>query len=125
MKNLARFLGLGNDKIDTDKSELKVIEQLAATAEVIQEHVLEVQNVDIQSIVANPFQPRKLFNDDSLQELSSSIKEYGIIQPLLVRRIQEGYELIAGERRLKALPVAPKKTNFMFYMPFSVKYFLK
>ena len=106
MKNLARFLGLGNDKIDTDKSELKVIEQLAATAEVIQEHVLEVQNVDIQSIVANPFQPRKLFNDDSLQELSSSIKEYGIIQPLLVRRIQEGYELIAGERRLRASKLA-------------------
>ena len=57
---------------------------------------------DIDLIRPNRFQPRAGFSDDDLQELSESIKNQGILQPLLVRQDESGYELIAGERRLRA-----------------------
>jgi len=57
---------------------------------------------DIDLIRPNRFQPRSVFSEDDLQELSESIKNQGILQPLLVRRDESGYELIAGERRLRA-----------------------
>ena len=56
----------------------------------------------IEEVQPNPFQPRKAFSDEQLQELVDSIREKGILQPLLVRRKSEGYELIAGERRWRA-----------------------
>jgi len=58
--------------------------------------------VDINSIVANPGQPRKIFKEKDLDELAESIKENGIIQPLLISKADKGFELIAGERRLRA-----------------------
>jgi ParB family transcriptional regulator, chromosome partitioning protein len=57
-------------------------------------------------IVPNPHQPRREFDEQALQELSQSIKENGIIQPLVVRKTETGYELIAGERRLRAAKLA-------------------
>lgn len=63
----------------------------------------------ISSIRPNPYQPRKNFDDESLKQLSSSIKERGIFQPILVRKSLKGYELIAGERRLKASKMAGLK----------------
>lgn len=65
------------------------------------------QEVSIDAIVPNPQQPRKRFSDESLQELADSIKEIGVLQPLVVRPLDEGrYELIAGERRLRAAKLA-------------------
>jgi ParB family chromosome partitioning protein len=61
---------------------------------------------DIEQIRPNRFQPRMRFEADELEELSSSIQEQGILQPLLVRKQTEGYELIAGERRLRAAKMA-------------------
>ncbi len=61
---------------------------------------------DIDVIRPNPYQPRRKFSEDELMELSNSIKEQGILQPLLVRRNSDGYELIAGERRLRASKIA-------------------
>jgi len=58
--------------------------------------------VPLAEITTNPHQPRKQFNEKRLQELAASIKEKGVLQPLLVCRIDGGYELIAGERRLRA-----------------------
>ena len=55
-----------------------------------------------RSIRPNPGQPRKIFHQEALTELSDSIRQHGILQPLSVRRIEGGYELIAGERRLRA-----------------------
>ncbi len=55
-----------------------------------------------RSIKPNPSQPRRIFNEEALQELSESIQSHGIIQPLSVRRVGSNYELIAGERRLRA-----------------------
>lgn len=56
----------------------------------------------IQDIIANPYQPRREFDESALEELAASIKASGIIQPLVVRKASQGYELIAGERRLRA-----------------------
>ncbi len=61
---------------------------------------------DIELIRPNRFQPRLLFPEDELEELSSSIKKQGIIQPLLVKKNNSGYELITGERRLRAAKMA-------------------
>lgn len=64
---------------------------------------------DIDSIRPNPYQPRRSFSDQDLTELSNSIKEKGIIQPLVVRTVPTGYELIIGERRWRAARLAGLK----------------
>lgn len=62
----------------------------------------KVKSLGLNEIVANQFQPRKEFDDEALEELMQSIKQYGVLQPVLVRKTLSGYELIAGERRLRA-----------------------
>ena len=57
-------------------------------------------------IIPNPSQPRRRFSQDALEELAASIKEHGVLQPLSVRRVDGGYELISGERRLRASKLA-------------------
>lgn len=90
MSKQARGLGRGLDALirnttieDTDANE-------------------KVNLLAISEIEANKFQPRKEFDDEALEELMQSIKQYGVLQPILVRRTLTGYELIAGERRLRA-----------------------
>ena len=64
-------------------------------------------DVPVNSIAPNPKQPRTHFDDEALTSLAASIREVGILQPLVVRRTEEGsYELIAGERRLRAAKAA-------------------
>ncbi len=62
-----------------------------------------IENIDINKIKPNRFQPREDFNETKLNELISSIREKGVVQPILLRPSQDGYELIAGERRLRAV----------------------
>ncbi|MBQ6335332.1 MAG: ParB/RepB/Spo0J family partition protein [Erysipelotrichaceae bacterium] len=64
----------------------------------------------ISSIRPNPYQPRKEFDENGLKELAESIKENGVFQPILVRKSVQGYELVAGERRLRASKLADKTT---------------
>lgn len=67
----------------------------------------EIKYIPVSTIRPNPYQPRKIFNRKSLEELSQSIKEYGVIQPISVRATSDdSYELIAGERRLRATEMA-------------------
>jgi len=61
-----------------------------------------VQSLPVEQIVANPYQPRTEWNEEALEELTESIKANGVIQPILVRKSIEGYEIIAGERRYRA-----------------------
>jgi len=61
-----------------------------------------IYSVDVKKINSNPYQPRKYFDISAIEELSTSIKQFGILQPLIVRKIGDRYEIIAGERRLKA-----------------------
>ena len=65
-----------------------------------------IANIDIGKIQPNPFQPRTDFDQSSLEELTRSIQEKGIIQPITVRRIENAYQLISGERRLRAAQAA-------------------
>ncbi len=71
-----------------------------------EEEIKNTQEVPVAEIEANPFQPRRTFEPESLKELSESIKIHGVIQPLLVRKVNNGYQLIAGERRLRASKLA-------------------
>ncbi|QSR83977.1 ParB/RepB/Spo0J family partition protein [Methylacidimicrobium sp. B4] len=61
-----------------------------------------IENLPVARLVSSPFQPRKTFAEEALEELASSIRERGILQPLIVRRGDEKYEIIAGERRWRA-----------------------
>ena len=65
-----------------------------------------IQEIDITKITPNPFQPRKVFEANALKELADSIKEHGVIQPLVVTKISTGYELVVGERRFRASMLA-------------------
>jgi ParB family transcriptional regulator, chromosome partitioning protein len=65
--------------------------------------VNQVKQVTVDKIIPNQFQPRSVFSDERIEELAQTIEEHGIIQPIVVRRKNEQYELIAGERRLRAV----------------------
>lgn len=62
----------------------------------------EVQSIPIDAIARNPYQPRIEFDDEQLQELAASIREHGVLHPVVVRKKGDGYELVVGERRLRA-----------------------
>lgn len=62
----------------------------------------EIQQIPINKITSNPFQPRKHFDDEKIDELAQSIKTYGLLQPIILRKVDDKYEIIAGERRFKA-----------------------
>ena len=68
----------------------------------MQDNKKEIMNIPVEDIIPNRFQPRLTFDDEALRELADSIREHGIIQPLVVRKVQDKYEIIAGERRFKA-----------------------
>ncbi|MEE9559095.1 MAG: ParB/RepB/Spo0J family partition protein, partial [Candidatus Brocadiales bacterium] len=62
----------------------------------------DTQQVRLDSVEANPHQPRREFSPESIKSLAESIKEHGVLQPILVRPAKDGYQLVAGERRLRA-----------------------
>lgn len=70
----------------------------------------KVVELDVNDVLPNRFQPRIKFNEDSINELSESIKEHGVIQPIVVRKMGDKYEIIAGERRYKATLLSGKQT---------------
>ncbi|NJO70351.1 MAG: ParB/RepB/Spo0J family partition protein [Bacteroidetes bacterium] len=75
------------------------------------ENVASINDIEIRSIEINPFQPRKTFDEEALMELSASIKQLGIIQPITVRKIDnDKYQLITGERRFRASQMAGLQT---------------
>lgn len=92
-KSLGR--GIGNFLSSSDKIR-----------EVIEEEKSKLLEVEISDIIPNEDQPRKNFNEEELRDLASSIERYGIIQPLLLKKIDDKYEIIAGERRFRAAGLA-------------------
>lgn len=70
----------------------------------------DIQQINLSEIRSNPYQPRKTFNQEALQELADSIKEYGVFQPIIVKKSIKGYDLVAGERRVKASRLAGMET---------------
>src|SRR5574344_928097 len=103
MENKKRALGMGleqlfnNENLDIDSFEKKVYET------VTNEEIIEIP---LDELRANPYQPRKSFNQEALEELANSIKEHGVFQPIIVKKSIKGYEIIAGERRVRASGLA-------------------
>lgn len=89
-EELARLIGLRR-RVDTGAREI-------------------VREIPISLIRPNPYQPRESFDDESLKELCESIKEHGVIQPIVVRQVGEGFESVVGERRLRACRMAGLET---------------
>lgn len=65
-----------------------------------------IRQIDLNKIIARTNQPRKSFSDESLEELAASIKEYGLLNPIVVRKVNDSYEIVAGERRFRASKLA-------------------
>lgn len=76
---------------------------------VVEENKKDVTEINIDEIRSNPYQPRRTFDTETLNELAKSIEEYGVVQPIIVKKSIKGYELIAGERRTKAAKIAGLK----------------
>ena len=101
-----RALGRGleelfsNEILDYSKVEEKIITESKKD---------EIVLLKLDELRANPYQPRKYFDQEALQELSNSIKEHGVFQPIIVKPSIKGYEIIAGERRVKASLMAGLK----------------
>ena len=105
METKKKALGKGleqlfsNNVIDFDNFEDAVIE----------ENKKDVTEINLDEIRSNPYQPRRTFDTETLNELAKSIEEYGVVQPVIVKKSIKGYELIAGERRTKAAKIAGLK----------------
>ena len=103
METKRKALGKGleqlftNERIDFDNFEKGLVEEAKPN---------EIVEIKISEIRSNPYQPRKIFDEEALNELASSIKEHGIVQPIIVKKSIKGYELVAGERRTKAAKIA-------------------
>ena len=107
METKKRALGRGLEELfNNENLNLNQIE------ETIYETALkdEIVDIDINELRVNPYQPRKVFDEESLNELASSIKEYGVFQPIIVKKSIKGYEIVAGERRYRASKLAGKTT---------------
>lgn len=107
MENKRRALGKGLEQLfnaenlDFNKLETSIVEN--ATKD-------EISQVKLSELRSNPYQPRKIFDEAALQELAASIKENGVFQPIIVKKSIKGYEIIAGERRVKASTLAGLET---------------
>ena len=102
-----RGLGRGLEALFDDQPAVEIDEKKQQKGNSSDEDA--VIYVDINSIKPNRNQPRKTFNPDRIEELANSIEEHGIIQPLIVRKIHDGYEIVAGERRWRAARSAKLK----------------
>lgn len=96
--------GLGDILSEVEEAYEKDLSQ--ANSFELEAQGARIEELRVDSITPNPFQPRKHFDENALQELSRSIKEHGLLQPIVVIEKEDGYLLIAGERRLRAHKLA-------------------
>lgn len=107
MEQKKKALGRGleqlfsSEVLDFDSFESNVIEQATES---------DVKEIPLGEIRANPYQPRKNFDQAALDELAESIRNYGVFQPIIVKKSIKGYDLVAGERRLRASKLAGLST---------------
>ena len=102
-----RALGKGLEELfSTEVLDFDSLEEKIVT-ETPKEEIVEINLDELRS---NPYQPRKVFDEDALNDLSDSIREHGVFQPIIVKKSIKGYEIIAGERRVKASRLAGKET---------------
>ena len=96
----------GKEKIVEEPVE-KIVEKIVEVEKVVEKPVEQLMRID--EIEPNQLQPRKNFDEDALQELSESIKQFGLIQPIIVKNKGKYYEIVAGERRWRAARIAGLK----------------
>ena len=107
METKRKALGKGleqlfsNERIDFDNFEKGLVEEAKPN---------EIVEISLDEIRSNPYQPRKIFDEEALNELAESIKIHGVVEPIIVKKSIKGYELVAGERRTKASRIAGLKT---------------
>lgn len=101
-----RALGRGLGALLGDGASGVMPEREGANAAPVRLGDREAVMVEVESLIANPHQPRKNFNSEGLEELAASIRENGVLQPILVRRVGESVEIVAGERRVRAARIA-------------------
>ena len=103
METKKRALGRGleqlfnNENLDIENFERTIVESANKD---------EIIEIDLSELRVNPYQPRKIFDEEALKELSESIKEHGVFQPIIVKKSIKGYEIVAGERRVRASKLA-------------------
>ncbi|AZZ60902.1 ParB/RepB/Spo0J family partition protein [Oenococcus sp. UCMA 16435] len=100
-----RGLGRGIDALFSDEEDKKVAQVVEKVAKK-QDDGNSVSTISLSSLKANPYQPRKTFDEASLSELAESLKQSGVIQPLIVRTHGKSYQIVAGERRFRAAKLA-------------------
>jgi ParB family chromosome partitioning protein len=86
-----------------ESGELDLMKEQISKIFGFSDKVDEVKNIPVQQITSSPYQPRSIFDDEKIDELCQTIKTHGIIQPIVLRAKNEGYEIIAGERRWRAV----------------------
>ena len=108
MNDKRKALGRGLEQLFNDEGlnfdtiENSIIEEAKTNDQIVE--------IDLSELRANPYQPRKNFDEEALNELASSIKEHGVFQPIIVKKSIKGYEIIAGERRFRAYKLAGMQT---------------
>ena len=108
MNDKRKALGRGLEQLFNDEGlnfdtiENSIIEEAKTNDQIVE--------IDLSELRANPYQPRKNFDEEELNELASSIKEHGVFQPIIVKKSIKGYEIIAGERRFRASKLAGMQT---------------
>ena len=110
MENKRKALGKGLEQLFT--SEPISFDSIETIEKEIVKNTKDsdILDINLEDIRSNPYQPRTYFDEKSLQELADSIKEHGIIEPIIVKKSIKGYDLVAGERRTKAARLAGLKT---------------
>ena len=107
MEQKKKALGKGleqlfnSEVLDFDSFESSILETTKES---------DIREISVDEIRTNPYQPRKTFNQEALEELAESIKNYGVFQPIIVKPSIKGYDLVAGERRLRASKMAGLST---------------
>lgn len=107
MEQKKKALGKGleqlfnSEVLDFDSFESSILETTKES---------DIREIPVDEIRTNPYQPRKTFNQEALEELEESIKNYGVFQPIIVKPSIKGYDLVAGERRLRASKMAGLST---------------
>lgn len=108
MNDKRKALGRGLEQLFNDEGlnfdtiENSIIEEAKTNDQIVE--------INLSELRANPYQPRKNFDEEALNELASSIKEHGVFQPIIVKKSIKGYEIIAGERRFRASKLAGMQT---------------
>ncbi len=107
MEQKKRALGRGLEQLfDTEVLDFNSFESNILDSASVD----DIQQINLSEIRSNPYQPRKTFNQEALNELAESIKTYGVFQPIIVKKSIKGYDLVAGERRVKASRIAGLET---------------